>query len=471
MDGNSDTPPSYLTSDKTAFAYASAHHRWASILASAIERLQNSASDCQESAKREEGLEIAEKLNRLKDEVRLDQQLSPVDDDGESDVELFNHQLEKLGPLTWYNLPWLYGDCYLYRRINSYFRMSLHWNTYDIFFHLKLDTFRSSRAAVVDLAKRYHGLVETLAKSQGKVDPKGQEQLFYEMCEMSLWGNATDLSLLTDISYEDIQKLQSSEALKNKESILVNDLHAVFTTLQEARSKGKKERRIDIVLDNAGFELYVDLILASYLISSGMATRVVIHPKSIPWFVSDTLPGDIDALFQILANPRAFYEVPPADGTPNLTAEALTEDQVDHLTFLAQAWDGFRTHGNWEIRANRVWTHPSSFWRLPDEDPALFEDLKRSECVIFKGDLNYRKLTNDAAWDPTTPFTKAIGPLGPDSGMNVLTLRTCKADVVVGLERGVDEKLRAAPGGGGDSGRREWAWSGKWAVCSFSRGH
>lgn len=75
-----------------------------------------------------------------------------------------------------------------------------------------------------------------------------------------------------------------------------------------------------------------------------------------------------------------------------------------------------------------------------------------------------------ADWDPTTPFTEAIKDLGPGSGVNVLALRTCKADVVVGLPKGRDEELLAMEGGGGDSGARKWAWSGKWAVVSFSGG-
>lgn len=49
-----------------------------------------------------------------------------------------------------------------------------------------------------------------------------------------------------------------------------------------------------------------------------------------------------------------------------------------------------------------------------------------------------------------------------------MALRTCKADVVVGLKPGVDEELKAMEGGGGDSGARKWAWNGKWAVCSVS---
>lgn len=73
-------------------------------------------------------------------------------------------------------------------------------------------------------------------------------------------------------------------------------------------------------------------------------------------------------------------------------------------------------------------------------------------------------------WDPTTPFDTALGPMGTDSGIRTLALRTCKADVIVGLAEGEDERLRATDGGGGGSGARKWAWSGKWAVVQFCDG-
>lgn len=52
-----------------------------------------------------------------------------------------------------------------------------------------------------------------------------------------------------------------------------------------------------------------------------------------------------------------------------------------------------------------------------------------------------------------------------------MSLRTVKADVVVGLPAGKDEELKATPNGGGDTGARKWGWHGKWAVVSFSKGH
>ena len=73
-------------------------------------------------------------------------------------------------------------------------------------------------------------------------------------------------------------------------------------------------------------------------------------------------------------------------------------------------------------------------------------------------------------WDPTTPFTTAIGPMGLASKVRTLALRTCKADTVVGLPSGADQRLKDMDGGGGDSGARKWAWSGKWAVVQFCDG-
>jgi len=292
------------------------------------------------------------------------------------------------------------------------------------------------------------------------------------MCEICLWGNATDLSLLTNLSYEDIQKLQGSEARKNSEkNILVNDLDKAFEVLTRAQKEGKKERRVDIVLDNAGFELFVDLILAGYLIASGLATNVVFHPKNIPWFVSDVLPADFGALLMALADPQSFYSALSEDEKhAGKQSVPLSETESANLQFLFQHWSGLHAEGQLMMRPNDFWTAGGSYWRLPKSEPDLYEDLKESELVIFKGDLNYRKLTADAAWSPTTPFTEAIGPMGPGSGLRVLALRTCKADVVVGLKDGEDERIKASEGGGGDSGARKWAWSGKWAVVQFSDG-
>ncbi|RDL39338.1 putative venom protein 2 [Venustampulla echinocandica] len=472
---NDTRTPQYSTGDKTSFAYVSARDRWPVILTGAIDDVHRAVSEAEGEEKRAEGKKIIEQLATLKYELQHDRKLSPLPDDGGRDIPGYNQELTQLSTPSWFNLPWLYSECYLYRRMATSFSLSKHWKYYDVFSRQKMSTFKSSRPAVLELASRYHELITQMSHKAEKPEQdieEAEKMLFMEMCEICLWGNATDLSLLTTLTYEDIQKLQGSEARKASEkNIIINDLGAAYELLKKAKKEGKKERRVDIVLDNAGFELYVDLILAGFLLSAGLATSVVLHPKSIPWFVSDVVPGDFAALLNALANPQPFYTTSSDDDkNAGKTPAPLSQKEVDELFFLFQDWSKFHAEGQLILRPNRFWTEGGSYWRLPTSDPTLYEDLKESELVIFKGDLNYRKLTADAMWDPTTPFTQAIGPMGPGSGVNVLALRTCKADVVVGLKAGEDEKLRAMEGGGGDSGARKWAWSGKWAVVSFSGG-
>ena len=304
-----------------------------------------------------------------------------------------------------------------YRRISTSFSLSGHWKNYDVFSRQKIKTFRSSRPAVLELAARYRQIIDQIneAKKASKAGEKTAEErereaeaekiLFFEMLEICLWGNATDLSLLTNLSYEDIQKLQGSEARKASEkNILVNDLGAAHATLLRARLEGRAERRVDIVLDNAGFELYVDLILAGYLLSSGLATTVVLYPKTIPWFVSDVVPADFPALLNALQSPRAFYETPSDDEKLQGAAAPppLSDAEVSNLGFLFDQWSEHHAEGRLVLRPRQSWTWPGSYWRLPPLDPELHEDLKASELAIFKGDLNYRKLTGDVS--PFLPF-------------------------------------------------------------------
>ena len=280
--------------------------------------------------------------------------------------------------------------------------MSTHWKNYDVFNRQKMSTFKSSRPAVLELAARYRDIAEQMEKSSAIVDSEdpakieeAQKVLFTETVEICLWGNATDLSLLTTLTYEDIQKLQGSNARKAQEkNIVVNDLVAAYDVLKSAQKSGKSSRRVDIVLDNAGFELYVDLILAGYLLLTGLATEVVLHPKSIPWFVSDVLPKDFADLLGVIADPQTFYSASD-DKHEDGPSVRLSDEEIANLKYLFSNWSKLHSEGRLILRPNQFWTHAGSFWRMPHTAPDLFKDLKESELVIFKGDLNYRKLTGD----------------------------------------------------------------------------
>lgn len=176
--------------------------------------------------------------------------------------------------------------------------------------------------------------------------------------------------------------------------MLINDIPAAFEALKQAQIENQSGGRVDIVLDNAGFELYVGILLAGYLLSTGLASKVVFHPKSIPWFVSDVVPADFTDLLSALADPQMFFNGSDADiNLENQTS--LTARETDDLLFLWEEWNGLFRSGKMVIREDPFWTTAGSYWRLPYIAPDLFNELKESELVLFKGDLNYRKLTGD----------------------------------------------------------------------------
>jgi len=317
--------------------------------------------------------------------------------DGQDDIKGYNQELKQRNNPTWHSVPWLFSECYMYRRMATLFSLSKHWKQYDIFARSKNSGFKSSRPAVAELASQYRTVIKQLetshtiggAKTEAELK-KAEEQVFIEMCEICLWGNKTDLSLMPNMSGDDFSRLQGAKARKaSEDKILVNDLSSAFGILHDVLKSGKTERRVDFVLDNAGFELFVDLVLAGYLLTTGLATNVVLHPKSIPWFVSDVMPQDFAYLLSALHNPSSYFG--SADNE-------LSEEESSSIKFLFEHWSTLYAEGKIIMRPNLFWTEGGSFWRLPKTAPQLYKDLKDSELIIFKGDLNYRKLVADVGY-------------------------------------------------------------------------
>lgn len=331
------------------------------------------------------------------------------------------------------------------RSIQRILNSSKKWQNYDLFKRQKDSTFIKSRAAVEELACRYLQIVADTRLAQNENKEEAKRLLYIEMTEMALWGNATDLSLLANRTLEDLQSLQGRDAIqKSQRNIVDNDTNDVWTYLQ--RTAGQPSRRIDIILDNAGFELYTDVLYAAYLLDAGIATSVQLHTKEFPWFVSDVTPPDVDSL---------FYHLDSSDCFPCR----------EYLDQLIPRLRKFFQSGAITTTSDPFWTTPFSFHEMPSRAPALFNELQSSYLVIFKGDLNYRKLTRDGLWPHTTTYEEALGPLGKQSGVKTLALRTNKSDVCVGVETQtkVDALNEEAPDGA-------WIQNGKYAVVSFNDG-
>ncbi|KAF5233961.1 hypothetical protein FANTH_12357 [Fusarium anthophilum] len=432
-------PRSVWTSDDGSMAQETARSRWPKLVQGMVDDVRATGAELATSRALDEIDSIARSLVRLREEITGDGQLCPLEDDGSADIASYNQLLLNMGRLTWLNCPWLYGECYLYRRVQLLFSMSSSWKGYDVFKRQKDSTLVRSQMAVQELASRVTQVIANTTEPLRSLDDGAARLVFSEMTEMALWGNATDLSLLTNLSLEEIQKLQGSAAIEESQrNIVDNDTLDVWLYLQKSRLT-QENRHMDIILDNAGFELFADVLYAAYLIASGLGTSITLHAKCFPWFVSDVTPSDMDFLFDHL---RSIG-----------------------LNSLATQIDKYFELGLLSIEVHSFWTTPWSFNDMVAVAPDLFQRFQDSYLTIWKGDLNYRKLTRDGLWPHTTAFKSSLGLLGHRSGIKVLALRTNKSDTCVGIgsEEAVKRLNREAPEMG-------WVRDGKHAVISFSDG-
>lgn len=372
--------------------------------------------------------DIIDRIKALKMEMQTDQPLTDIAQiNGVVDPVItgYNDQLKKLRlthaeeGATWFSLPWLFAECYGYHRLNQIYKSSKSLQKYDPFMPSKVGTLLSSRDAVVRLCENK---VDELINLTGDA----KKNSFEHYIECSLWGNKADLSL----SGGKAVAVEGHDAT-HKKHILVNNIDKIYEFLIGVPPE---ERIIDIVLDNAGFELYTDLCFADYLVITGLAKKIQFHGKSIPWFVSDVTCDD-------------FY----------LILELLKEKiESPSLSQLVGRWTKYIESGVWTLTCESFWVSPYAFNEMIDKDPELYKKLSENALIIFKGDLNYRKLVGDIYWDFTTPFKTALRGFLPT---NLVSLRTIKADTIAGLQPGQAESVEKV-----DS---DWLITGKYALIEF----
>jgi damage-control phosphatase, subfamily III len=101
----------------------------------------------------------------------------------------------------------------------------------------------------------------------------------------------------------------------------------------------------------------------------------------MPWFVSDTTKEDLE-----------------------LTLHSLETSDNENLRELASRWRKRFKDGDFEFRAHPFWTYGFPYYEMKKQSPDLYAELGKSSFLIFKGDLNYRKLVGDLEWKYDTPF-------------------------------------------------------------------
>ncbi|KAH8860715.1 Protein-glutamate O-methyltransferase [Schistosoma japonicum] len=406
--------PPKLTFRNSEFALNTISERWPTILSQLIDSIYRNRETYCTAAQQDisDNLkELTRHICHLRYDIMTNKPVTFLSFPllGSAEMELWEHLLSVFGVklkrsddikpeglhLCWYDLPWLFAECYLYRRI-------------------------------VDAA---------------------------------LWANEFDLSLHPDGNFQLTGFDQVSDFMKRVEKqIVVNDGNAIhrfckkFLDLMSLKDSDRK-LRVAVILDNSGPELVADLCFAEYFVASHIAENVSFHGKSIPWFVSDVTGKDFNWLLNINNSELVFNN----------------DSYVHLLTKWSEVWRKRIQDGSFHFRTSYFWTTPCTYDEIETVDSALYQDLSKNyDLIIFKGDLNYRKLLGDRQWKPDNPEDKInafrrvqigrpssctcsekFGDLKPGEpitncscGPLVVALRVAKSDVAVGVDHDLLTELQ-----------------------------
>lgn len=367
----SQVPPPLLTSEPGSFAHNTLKVRIPRIIEETVQE-NNFPSD------------VLAGMQELYDEI-VRGRITPIRE-GTPDRNFWNEISRDDIGRSWLDVPWYWAETYFYRRMleaTRYFQLGDGY---------LVDPYRVKKQG--DLNTAPNTLNAALAELPA--DPRARFELLFHH---SLWGNRTDLS------YNVAAQIERRSLDAERENILVDDTVRVWEYLSA------QPRRLAFIADNAGTELLNDLALVDFLLCENLASQVVLHLKSQPFFVSDAMPSDVDASIAALASQEGY-------------THALAQRLRDHL-----AADRLQLTTHW------FYTTCLFYFQLPRE---LFEQLAAMDLVILKGDANYRRLLGDARLDPVASFADATAYFPA----RFVALRTLKAELVAGLKPGQAEQLR-----------------------------
>ncbi|XP_028398767.1 protein-glutamate O-methyltransferase-like [Dendronephthya gigantea] len=431
-------PEPLSAKDQGSFAFDTVNRRMPVILTRVIDassKLASKLTEQNDHKKADDVKSILNQLSGLKYEMETNKPLKHITDD-QDDTEIWNNYLKGRQSLvagkdlTFYTGAWLLCECYMYRRIFQAFVSSSMFKDYDPFSAQKQESFFSTMDSVKSLSENVINCTNMLSENSSDEAVRLE---FETLLQFSLWANKCDLSVSGGV-IKDGQHTGMAEQLEHlKAWILVDNTSEVWKLLRSIDRSTDHMIHIDFVLDNAGFEVFADLCLAEFFLSLNLAKTIYFHVKNIPWFVSDASERDINWLIaQMMQSENRF------------------------ILQLGTRWQARFDDGSFQFKKHMYWTLAHDYSEMALAASDLYAELGKAKLVFFKGDLNYRKLVGDRKWPHTTPFTEALWGFCPAA---LCSLRTLKADVVVGLQPGQDTQA--------ESKDPQWMVNGTYAVIQY----
>jgi len=277
-------------------------------------------------------------------------------------------------------IPFLYAEIYFYKLILEIVDYHL----------LRIDPFSKTKEQDISVN------LSLFQKVLAGLDDRSLEELII----FSLTGNKADLSQLNNVEGE---------------------LNVIIDHTEELVAAIQHSNVIHIILDNAGVELFTDLLLTHHVLKRNIVKKVVLYPKLDPLLVSDATPKDIFYLLNVL--------------------KKIGNDEFSDLVFK------WVDTGLIEIREDVFWNTPNGFTNLPSH---ILQFIKHSDVVIAKGDANYRRFFEDRK----IPVDFKGAPV--EFSDSQFALRTLKTEIVAGISLDMARQL--------EEENPAWLYCGKYAV-------
>jgi len=381
-------PPRIRTDASNAFA----HHTMAVRVPAILDEVLAGNPD--------QAPEVRARIAALRDALRAGAPLPPIDPSSPH-ASLWLPELAKRAHDGWLSSDWFCVENYAYRCLADATQ----------FWRESRDPFAPTKRAEYESAGHRAALEAGVAIS----GPDALARLLLA----DVFANRMDLSFAASR-----ERGTAAEA----GDLLVDDRAGALAQLE--RGSGP----VHFIIDNAGTELSLDLVLAARLIERSVP--VVLHVKVHPAFVSDALEADV----------RWFLQGRDA------RAEALWSASSGAARGCRAGLAAALDDGRLRLLPHPYWNGPASLWELPDE---LARELAGARLVILKGDAHYRRAVGDALWPPEAPFSDVTAYFPAP----LLALRTLKSETIVGLPQGVAARL--------DREDARWRVNGQRGVASL----
>lgn len=283
-----------------------------------------------------------------------------------------------------------------------------HYYFYSILYYMREDTKDPWKKAKDNL----HKSIEERIKEIVKCDDIG------DILKSCVNSNTTDLS----------QNQQNIGSFVD--NALVKDDTEKFRTFIDKGGLSNKD--IHIIVDNCGIELISDIMLGLYLLEKNKISTLYFHFNVLPIFVSDVVKSDIEDALKLIKG----------DGSDESRKE------------LVEKYKKYRADRCIVESADVFWNMPIPFKNAPDKILHDKFNATSTGLVIFKGDLNYRRLVGDRKWRIDSPLEEHIKYITPP----ILILRSLKSNVLLGIDKETATPDEACP---------SWKTTGDFGIIQF----